>query len=96
MARVALMVRVALVPQAQAPPATLVARVALMARMGLLVLVARMGLVLRARATSTPSATLVVLGVGCERWWLRRSGCGECCGRFAGKGKDVGHGVCEG
>ena len=61
------MVRVALVSQARAPPATLVARV------GLLVLVARMGLVLRARATSTPSATLVaqlvlvVLGVGCER-----------------------------
>ena len=64
------MVRVALVSQARAPPTR---PVALVVRVGLLVLVARMGLVLRARATSTPSATLVaqlvlvVLGVGCER-----------------------------
>ncbi|OLO58806.1 hypothetical protein BKH23_12365 [Actinomyces oris] len=64
------MARVALVSQAQAPPTR---PVALVVRVGLLVLVARMGLVLRARATSTPSATLVaqlvlvVLGVGCER-----------------------------
>ena len=71
----ALMARAALVPQARAPSATQ------MARVGQLVLVTRVGLVLRARASSIPSATLValagqlvlvvlVLGVVCERWWL--------------------------
>ena len=70
------MVRVALVSQARAPPATpmtLKAPVTRVVRVGLLALVTRVGLVLRARASSTPSATLVaqlvlvVLGVGCER-----------------------------
>ena len=68
------MARAALVPQARAPPATPEAPMVLVARVVLMVPVARVGLVLRARATSTPSATLVVL-VGllvlvCERRWL--------------------------
>ena len=81
------------------PPATPTARMFLVARVVLMVPVSRVGLVLRVRATLTFSATLVVLvvlGVGCERWWLWRTGCGECCGWFADQGKDVGHGFCQG
>ena len=84
------MVRVVLVPQTRAPPtlpATLTARMVLVARVVQLVpVVLGVDLVLRVRATLASSATLVVLvvlGVGCERWWLWRTGCGECCGWFA-------------
>ena len=79
---------------AQAPPipsATPTTRMVLVVLVALLVPVSRVGLVLRVRATLTSSATLVVLvaplvlvlGVVCERRWLWRTGCGECCGWFA-------------
>ena len=60
-------------PTLPATPTTLEAPATRVVRVGLLVLVTRVGLVLRARASPTPSATLVaqlvlvVLGVGGER-----------------------------